>query len=249
MDTKKFIEYIKKLIPTKEVDNLTNEDIEGILDVVMTRDYYKYSDISNVPKSSHYPLALLCKKDIFYLLAISYASDYDLSADDAGSLKKSQRFEHYMKLIEQVDKEYNDFINSGGGDDIFGGRNTLTSFDARLANRYYTQYNYDSGKTPDIILNVEDVTSDSIAFSWDSNVEQFSSYDVRIGKSSIYDYYLPTKALKGDISNLTFYDVHQKRHRFSELEADTKYYITVTVNERSGLHGTIQYEVTTKGVV
>lgn len=63
-----------------------------------------------LPEDAVYPIVLLAKKELYYTLAVKEAPLYDIGADNNNYLKRSQRFDHYMKLIAQVDSEYDDWI-------------------------------------------------------------------------------------------------------------------------------------------
>ena len=84
--------------------SMTDEDILLYLNVVLTRDFADIPSLEYLPAQNVYPLVLLAKKELYYALAVASANEYDLGADNNNYLKRSQRFEHYMKLIEQVAK-------------------------------------------------------------------------------------------------------------------------------------------------
>ena len=87
---------------------MTDEQMELFLKVVVTRDFPMYS-LDTLPQSAIYPVILLSKKELYFALASVNAPLYDLNADTNNSLKRSQRFEHYMAMIKAVDDEYDQY--------------------------------------------------------------------------------------------------------------------------------------------
>ena len=213
--------------------SMTNEDILLYMNVALTRNYPEIPSLDYLPTEYIYPIILLSKKELFHALAIKEAPLFDIGADNNNYLKRSQRFEHYMKLIAQVDKEYEDYLENGGA-----GGNTLTSFDVLLSDRYATKRNYQKGVIPAPSLYVEGVTETSVEISWKVKLSRFKEYKVYISKSPIVDLFNVSKPIAKDAKEvITLKNVHQTTCRIEGLDPDTEYYVAVSATEMSSLTG------------
>lgn len=220
--------------------SMTDEDIVLYMTVALTRNYPEISSLDNLPAEYVYPVVLLSKKELFHALAIKEAPLYDLGADNNNYLKRSQRFDHYMKLIAQVDKEYGDYLESGGA-----GNNTLTSFDVLLSDRYATRRNYEKGAIPAPVLRILAVTENSVEIAWTVNLSRFKEYKVYLSKSPIVDLLNVSEPLDESTEVLTIRNVHQRSCRIEGLEPNTGYYVAVSATEMSLLVGYSQRDFTT----
>lgn len=211
--------------------SMTNDELRLYMDVALTRNYPDIPSLDYLPTEYVYPIILLSKKELYHALAVKEAPLYDLGADNNNYLKRSQRFEHYMKLIAQVDKEYEDYLENGGA-----GGNTLTSFDVLLSDRYATKRNYEKGVLPALVLYIDGVTHNSVEISWKAKFSRFQSYKVYVSKSPIVDLYNVSKPLSADAKEvLTIKNVHQTSCRIEGLTPDTEYYVAVSATEMSSL--------------
>lgn len=222
--------------------SMTDEDIELYLNIALTRDFPQVPSLDLLPSECVYPLILLSKKELFYALAIKDAPLIDMSADNNNQLKRSQRFEHYMKLIEAVDKEYNQYNEDGGA----GTRNTLTSYDVLIPDRYNTRRNYEKGVVPTLSLYIEEVTDTTIEISWSVRLSRFSNYKVYVSQNPILDEYNLKNPVAEDAKLVaTILNVHQNRCRIEGLNPNSVYTIMVSATERSSLTGRAEITVTT----
>lgn len=64
-----------------------------------------------------------------------------------------------MKLIAQVDSEYDDWIENGGTDN-----GTVKSYSVTLSDRYGTRYNYENAAVPTVVLYIGNITEDTVEF-------------------------------------------------------------------------------------
>ena len=213
--------------------SMTDEDIALYMSIVLTRNYPEIPSLDYLPTECVYPVILLSKKELYHALAVKEAPLFDIGADNNNYLKRSQRFEHYMKLIAQVDKEYNDFLENGGA-----GANTLTSFDVLLSDRYATKRNYEKGAIPALSLYVDAVADTSVEISWKVKLSRFKEYKVYLSKSPIVDLYNVSEPLSHDAKEVvTIKNVHQTSCRIEGLSPDTDYYVAVSAIEMSSLTG------------
>ena len=213
--------------------SMTDEDITLYMSVVLTRDFPEIPSLDYLPTEYIYPVILLSKKELYFALATKEAPLFDIGADNNNYLKRSQRFDHYMKLIAQVDEEYKDYLENGGA-----GANTLTSFDVLLSDRYATKRNYEKGAIPALSLYVGAITDTSVEISWVVKLSRFKEYKVYISESPIVDLFNVSKPLSSDAKEVvTIRNVHQSSCRIEGLKPDTDYYVAVSATEMSSLTG------------
>lgn len=213
--------------------SMTNEDIVLYMNIVLTRNYPEIPSLDYLPTEYVYPVILLSKKELFHTLAVKEAPLFDIGADNNNYLKRSQRFDHYMKLVSQVDEEYKDYLENGGA-----GSNTLTSFDVLISDRYATKRNYEKGAIPALYLYVGAVTETSVEISWKVKLNRFKDYKVYISESPIVDLFNVSKPLSSDAKEvIAIRNVHQTSCRIEGLTPDTEYYVAVSATEMSSLTG------------
>ena len=224
--------------------SMKDEDIELYLSVVLTRDFPQVPSLDLIPQEDIYPVVLLAKKELYYTLASTDAPLIDLVADNNNQLKRSQRFEHYMKLISAVDEEYNKYNEDGGA----GTRNTLTSYDVLISDRYATRRNYEKGFVPALSLRITNITDTAIELEWSVQVSRFQKYEVYISDKQIYDEYSISQAVSPEAKLVAkILNVHQNKCRVEGLLPNTIYHIMVSVTDKSSLVGRTEIAVSTTG--
>ena len=224
--------------------SMKDEDIELYLSVVLTRDFPEVPSLDLIPQEDIYPIVLLAKKELYFTLASMDAPLYDLNADNNNQVKRSQRFEHYMKLISAVDEEYNQYNEDGGA----GTRNTLTSYDVLISDRYATRRNYEKGFVPTLSLRVTGVSDTTIELSWSVKLSRFEKYEVYISEEQIFDEYSINEPVSKDaklVAKIT--NVHQNKCRIEGLVPNTVYHIMVSATDKSSLVGRKEMIVSTLG--
>lgn len=256
MTTEQLIKYLRLNVNIQTPDvqqdsaylSMSDEDILLYLNVVLTRDFSDVPSLEYLPSKDVYPLILLAKKELYYALAVVSAPNFDLGADNNNYLKREQRFQHYMDLIGQVDKEYQDYLENGGGLSEDGAGNTLSSFDVFLSNRYYTKRYYEKGAIPAPVLYVDEVTHNSVAFHWTNKTRRFAWCNVYLSTEPIVDNYKVGNSKIVDKSTLVqhFINARQVSLRLEGLEPSTKYYIAIELVDMSSLVGYAQVEFTTE---
>ena len=242
MTVDQIIKYLRLNINIQDPDgagqdnlylSMTDEDILLYMNIVLTRNFPEIPSLDYLPTEDIYPIVLLSKKELFYALAVKEAPLYDIGADNNNYLKRSQRFDHYMKLIAQTDKEYDDYLENGGA-----GGNTLASFDVLLSDRYTTKRNYEKGVIPALTLFVEDVAETFVEIMWRVKLKRFMQYKVYVSEEPIVDLYNTENNISSDAKLVaTINNVHQNRCRIEGLKPDTLYYVAVSASEMSSLTG------------
>ena len=212
---------------------LTDEEILLILRVAVTRDFSEYA-VSKIPEESVYPITLVAKRDLYFKLATCAAPLYNLGADGA-SLSRDQRFQHYMALIQQIDKELSEWGDGGG---ISGG--TLSSFNVQLSNRYSTLYNQRTAKPPSVVIYVDRAGKDFVEISWlpKLHTTDFSSYQIFVAEGSdVFDMYSENKILPKAELFAEIKDIWQVQCRVTGLKPETAYNVGVIVCANGGKKG------------
>lgn len=241
MTVNQMVEYLRLNVSIQDPDgtvqdsaylSMTDEDIVLYMNIALTRNYPDIPSLDYLPTEYVYPIILLSKKELFHALAIKEAPLFDIGADNNNYLKRSQRFEHYMKLIAQVDKEYEDYLENGGA-----GGNTLTSFDVLLSDRYATKRNYEKGAIPALSLFTSGIGETFVEIAWKVKLSRFKEYKVYISKSPIVDLLNVSEPVVKETEVLTIRNVHQTSCRIEGLEPDTDYYVAVSATEMSSLTG------------
>lgn len=249
MTKAELVKYLRQNVNIQNADledtvylKMSDEDIELYLKIALTRDFPTIPSLDLIPNEDIYPIVLLAKKELYFTLASVDAPLYDMTADNNNQLKRSQRFDHYMKLIQTIDEEYNQYNEDGGA----GTRNTLTSYDVLLADRYSTRRNYEKGTVPTLSLRILNVTDTTIELSWSVRMSKFAKYEVYISDEQIYDEFNYKEPVSPSAKLVaTFLDVHHNRCRIEGLSPDTVYHIMVSATERSSLTGRSEVIVTT----
>lgn len=249
MTKAELVKYLRQNVNIQNADledtvylKMSDEDIELYLKIALTRDFPTIPSLDLIPNEDIYPIVLLAKKELYFTLASVDAPLYDMTADNNNQLKRSQRFDHYMKLIQTIDEEYNQYNEDGGA----GTRNTLTSYDVLLADRYSTRRNYEKGTVPTLSLRILNVTDTTIELNWSVRMSKFAKYEVYISDEQIYDEFNYEEPVSPSAKLVaTFLDVHHNRCRIEGLSPDTVYHIMVSATERSSLTGRSEVIVTT----
>lgn len=248
MKKEQLIDFLRKSVSIQQADvedteylKMTDEELENFMLIVLTRDFPEYNSLDRLSNDCIYPLVTLSKIELYYALAVKEAPEVDLGADGA-YLKQSDRFSHYMELIQQLAKEYQDYLDNGGA-----GNGTLNTYNVILPSRYNTRYNYEKGIVPAPFLYIDNFGSDFVTCSWKVRTSRFSSYKVLLSLTSILDTYNNEKVLNVEesITFIDIKDVHTSKCTFRNLNSNTTYFITLVVEEMSGLKGYVEEEFTT----
>lgn len=222
---------------------MTDEDLLNYLNIVKTRNFADIPSLEFLPDSDVYGLIILAKKELYFTLAVKEAPLVDLTADNNNSIRRSQRFDHYMKLAEQADKEYSDWLETGGEDPM----GTVTTYHVTLSDRYNTRYNFENAAVPKVKLYAGNITESTVDISWSvKNISRFFSYKVYVSTEPIVD----LTNLKSHIAESatcvqTIKDIHQTALRITGLMPNTKYYVAVQATNMATLKGYAEYFFTT----
>lgn len=222
---------------------MTDEELLLYLNLAMSRNYPDTPSLVYLPEEALYGVVILAKKELYYTLAVKEAPLFDMGADNNNYLKRSQRFDHYMALLQQADKEYDDWLENGGEDGI----GTVKSYNVTLSDRYGTRYNYENAAVPKVTLYIGTVTDNTIEFWWSvKNISRFYRYKVYISTEPIVDLFnLKSHIADGAKLVAEIKDIHQVHCRVRGLDPKTTYYIAIQATNMASLCGYAQTEVIT----
>ena len=223
---------------------MTDDDIELFIKLGVSRAYPNITDLSELPSGSEYPIILLAKIELYLKLAVLKADKIDMGADNNNYLKQDQRFQHYMKLVEEARAEYESWLENEGQGEV-------SSYDVLLSNRHYTQRNFEKQVTPKVSLKVDQVTNEDVSFHWEvSNTSHFGRFKVYISKTPIVDMHnegvtYDKKINEGAKLILSTSNIRNTYHKVGNLETDTTYYVAVISIERNQVFGYSEVSFTT----
>lgn len=218
---------------------MTDDDIELYIKLGVSRAYPDITDLSDLPSGANYPIVLLAKIELYTKLAVTKADKVDMGADNNNYLKQSQRFAHYMKLVDSAKAQYENWLENEG---VNGGQG-VTSYDVLLGRRHYTQRNFEKQAIPKVSLKIDNVTSDSVNFHWGvSNTSHFGRFKVYLSKSPIVDIFKDgatyDKKISGDAKLIvSTLNIRNTYHNINNLESGATYYLAVFSIERNQVFG------------
>ena len=192
-----------------------------------------------VPREEEALLLCLVKKEVYWKMATNSAPLYPLDLEGL-KVKKDVRFDHYMKLIEWVEKEYTSIINDPKRTSVIQGE--------ILINKPYTRSRYNKYyEEPIIFLEVDKITDTSVYFSINYNdlkVGDFNKTNVYVHTETIWDKYddvLNKQAKKV----LTIETIHKKNFKIGDLKPNTKYHVLLEIELVRGMKIYVETEVST----
>ena len=215
---------------------MTDDDIKLFIKLGVSRAYPTVTDLALLPSGSEYPIVLLAKIELYLKLAVIKADKIDMGADNNNYLKQDQRFQHYMKLVEEARAEYESWLDNEGQGEV-------SSYDVLLSNRHYTHRNYEKQMTPMVALSIDQVTSDEVNYHIGvSNTSHFGRFKVYISNSPIVDMYKEGSSYKDKINDeakliLSTSNIRNTFHKLGNLEPNTTYYLAVFSIERNQVFG------------
>lgn len=249
------VEYEDSEVTDPAYLKMSDDDLTLFLMLGASKAFPSSESLSDLPDGAAYPLVLLAKKELYLKLAVTNAYDVDLGADNNNYIKQDQRFQHYMKLADSAQQEYDnwkddeDDINTDPETGISGVR----AYNAYLYRGHYTERNYRLQPTIKVRISIAELTTDSVSFSWKAvNNDVFAKYLVYFSTSPIVDRYKDRDSnTASSVINesarlmLSTLDWHNTSHRVTGLQPDTAYYIAVFSIDRNQRYGYAELEFVT----
>lgn len=240
-------------VETDPAYKFTDDELFAVLETVAPAHSVTHT-IDTMPNSEMYFVMLLAKKEIFYRLATSTAPFYPLSAEGA-KLEKNVRFDHYLALIKEINKEYEDamkrFASEDGGDIGVGGE--IEVHQVKLWGKPYANRYFSLTDAPTISVELSGITEGSVNVDWTKYSEntgnRFLRYLVFYDTVPIYDEYSISPIPIHVKPDFVVEDIRRTKLRITELMPDTTYYVLVRVDTSLGLSGYAQKEFTTNKLV
>lgn len=238
------VQYVDAEVIDSAYLSMTDDDLKLYIKLGVTRAYPDVTDLEDLPEGSEYPVVLLAKIELYLKLAVLKADKIDLTADNNNQLKQSQRFKHYMTLVEESRIEYENWVK----DDSHG---KVQSFNVLLSNRHYTNRNYELAPTPKVILKVSNITNESVALDWSvGNTSHFGRFKVYVSTSPIVDKYKDGSKAEDKVSDLAILvkstsNFRNNTHKIEGLLPETLYYVAVFSIERNLVFGYAEKSFTT----
>lgn len=189
------INYIKFQLSTGSnkdpvVDTITDEEIDILIKIHCGTLALEYPEI---PFSYMQLMSCLIRKELYWKLATSSAPMYELKTDGT-ELKKGDRFQHYLALIQEVNKEYNDIMNNPSRlPEDFNGGGKIASHTMVLEKDYVLRNYVNSQKIPKVKVKVDSISTEYVELSLDlSKVDKTDYFRTNIyinNKNKIRDEY------------------------------------------------------------
>lgn len=233
--------------------NMTDDDLMLFINLGVSKCYPNFDSVDDLSDGSAYPVILISKKELYLKLAVTSAPLYDITADNNNSLHRSQRFDHYIKLAENAQDEYDDWKEYDDVTDPVTGITGVRTYDVLLNKMHYSERNYRLAVSPIVRIKLKEsgITSDSVEFSWTSaNSEHFGKFLVYVSTKQIVDMYRSGAKAEDKICDgakliLSTFNYHNNYKRIEGLEPSTIYHVAVIAVERNQRFGYKEVEFTT----
>lgn len=223
---------------------MTDNDLTMFLNLALARVCPTAESLEDLPSGFSYPLMLLAKKELYLKLAVDSAPLYDVTVENNNNLRREQRFQHYMYLVEEAQSEFEDWEKNADIIDPESGIVGVNTYNVLRSKNHYSNRNYELGLRPKVKIKIDTITSDSVSFNWNSfNNDHFGKYKVYIKEGSpVINMYADGVNAENKVtdkailikSTMNFRDTF---HSVSGLKPDTEYYLAVFSIERNQLFG------------
>lgn len=186
--------------------------------------------VETLPENYEYFVSLLVLKYMFRVLAVSKAPEYDMEAEFT-TLSKGDRFDHYSKLIEEINKEI-EMLISNGIVSIVSDSNTVSSHNVTLDTRDGTVRNYLLSQSQTASITFSAITSNSVDIDWSTfnqEIARFNGYEFYFSTQVLFDPYVDDTVDKNlaDIYKV-FNNPKKTKYRVTNLLPETTYYVVVS---------------------
>lgn len=197
--------------------------------------------LTELPSQDEGAVILYAKKEVYMRLAVSTAPNYDMEAEFT-KLLKSKRFDHYIDLVEAVQKDIEELRKAGQMESVRVADVTLSRKDGTYRNYALAQ--------PQTLINVSatNITQNTADLDWtlfDLSKSGFLSYDIIASSQPVYDPYEmpPVNYSAEQVIKVT--DVQRTKFRLKTLTPNTHYYVAVVYCASNGRFNVAQVDFTT----
>lgn len=242
MDKSLILKYIKFSLSIG-ADNITDPSLESLTDEQLmdslTHQCFKIGeDPNNISEDRIAELTCLVRKDVYWRMATINAPLYELQMDGL-KVAKHTRFEHYLQLIQEIDKEYQALKNDPSRVKIQQGN--------LFVNRYYNKrIQFNSFKVPEVLIAVDDVLENGYNLSIDlSKVkpEDYVQTLIYFSETPIVDKYENNRISEKAKIVFNSSNYHNTFLRIKDINVLTTNYILLVVKLKNGLKALHELEV------
>lgn len=243
---KDLVDYLRESLrlqsPESENDvmfKFEDEELERILKNKTKQVDFSY-ELITIPPEEVDLLILLGKKEIYWRLASDASSEYPLSVEGI-KLNKDQRFQHFLSLIQECEKEYQRIASEKIRGKIISANSIIRRRDNTLRNRNLRV-------TEPLDIFIDGTYEDKAEISWSIPLDKsmFKEYEVYYSKDILLDEYIEFEKPK-DIKPIKISNVNRNKIRISELEPETLYFILLVYTDILGNYSVVQTSTTTIG--
>lgn len=183
--------------------------------------------IQTLPPSELQFVIWLAMIEVYYILATQTAQYYQIGAQGA-TLNRQQLFEHYSKLVEQLQTKYDKAWERFLSQTVL-----IQATEVVLPNRF-TGRNYRLNAPPVVNLNVVAQSPNSLDLQWVAITDrQITGYRVYQSTTEIIDEFGETSSLISPLAQSIFYtpDVWKTKYRLNNLVSGQIYNIALFVED------------------
>nr|DAJ02135.1 MAG TPA: hypothetical protein [Caudoviricetes sp.] len=207
------------------LQNITEEEISALLSEILNS-----SGITgeSIPDSKVLWVKMKVMEQIYWKLALASAPLYDVTIDGV-SVKRKDRFEHYLKLIEAIRSA---IARMEEDDPTLGGATARTY--TTYADKVYNHNAYVTAQsTPSILILLDSVeeTHSNLSLDLKECKDTFLKYDIYYGDTPIIDAYNSYSISK----NATLYRQECNIHNDKLRVPITQGYVACVVTLKTGL--------------
>ena len=240
---KNLIEYIKFSLAIG-VGNVTDPSLEEISDgqlEMLIKQHCKSLgiDIYNIEKEDEAFIICLVRKDVYWRMATLNAPLYELQMDGL-KVSKQTRFEHYFKLIQEVEKEYLSIKNDPN-------RVKVRAVDVYINRAYNLRKQFNNYEVPDIEIEVDEILENGYNISIDIDRVKPQDYvgtKVYFSNRPIIDRYNNNSISEQARLVFNTRNIHTRMLRVTYEDVNRTNYLLLVVELKNGLKAYHELEVT-----
>lgn len=243
---KDLVNYLRESLrlqsPEVETDvmfQFEDEELERILDSKTKQVDSSYS-LATIPTDEEDLLILLAKKEVYWRMASDASSEYPLSVEGI-KLNKDQRFQHFLSLIQECEKEYQRIASEKI-------RGKIIPANAVIRRRDNTHRNKNLVVAESLDLFVDNTYEDKAEISWSIPLDKsmFMGYEIYHSKDLLLDEYVEFETPK-NLKPVKIDNVNRNKIRITDLLPETQYFVLLLYKDILGNYSAVQTSLTTKG--
>ena len=218
------------------LEEITDEQIEMLIKQHCRSLSINYNNIEAEDEAF---IICLVRKDIYWRMATLNAPLYELQMDGL-KVAKHTRFEHYFKLIQEMEKEYLSIKNDPN-------RVKVKAVDVYINRAYNLRKQFNNYEVPDIEIEVDEILENGYNISIDIdrvNTRDYVSTKVYFSNSPILDRYNNNSISEKARLVFNTKNIHSRMLRVAYEDVNRTNYLLLVVELRNGLKAYHELEVT-----